>query len=153
MQQIYEQQFGAKSEINDQIETKIDLKDRKPLKDEQIIQTEVIENNRSSFSIVAKLSQKLKTINTSNNSLSKEAFTDQAGNSSNSNQNSNQGYNQSAASASENYIKQKSTNGSSKQRQKSKSENRARKALRTISFILGKYFVIGFLFYNSFEAK
>ena len=92
---------------------------------------------------VAKLSQKLKTINTSDNSLSREAITDQAVNSSNSNQNSNTGVTTglhpvslgTGGSTSENHLRQ--TSASAKQRQKSKSENRARKALRTISFILG----------------
>lgn len=145
MDQAYEQQFGTRrTDQSREMDARIDLnsyRDEKHPKDEKDTDQTDTTTNRTG-GIVAKLSQKLKTINTSNNSLSKEAYTDQAANSSNSNQNSNQGgYNQTnlaiSGSTSENYLKQQATSGSSKQRQKSKSENRARKALRTISFILG----------------
>lgn len=162
MQQIYEQQFGTdpnnqnvtkdsnrELEQNKDFYKKSDVVESSDLKynekkatEKQTDQTDVTTMNYGGF--VSKLSQKLKTINTSNNSLSKEMITDQAANSSNSNQNSNSGggliSNQTtnlaiSGSTSENHLRQ--TNASSKQRQKSKSENRARKALRTISFILG----------------
>lgn len=168
MQQIYEQQFGTSTaDLKNQNVTNdlnIELFKERPemptlesvrerLKEtteqqltyierqteRQMDQTDLTSNRTTGF--VAKLSQKLKTINTSNNSLSKEAITDQAANSSNSNQNSNQGFNQTglgiSGSTSETHLRQQTTTGSSRQRQKSKSENRARKALRTISFILG----------------
>lgn len=152
MQQIYEQQFGPVTDI--------ELAGVKEQPDEKEItgdlgatengQLKYIDKQQAekpadptSRGFVSKLSKKLKTINASDNSLSREAITDQAANSSNSNQNSNTGVAAglhpaglgAGGSTSENHLRQ--TSASAKQRQKSKSENRARKALRTISFILG----------------
>ena len=158
MQQIYEQQFGTTDpnvtndvkrelakERNKVALTAADATENGQLKyiEKQKTEKQVEPSVDLTRGFVAKLSQKLKTINTSDNSLSREVITDQAANSSNSNQNSNTGVATSlqptslgaGGSTSENHLRQ--TSASAKQRQKSKSENRARKALRTISFILG----------------
>lgn len=158
MQQIYEQQFGTDQNVTNDLNRELaagkavfrpgdsaaiengQLKFAEKHQAEKQAEPQM-DTNRG---FVAKLSQKLKTINTSDNSLSREAITDQAANSSNSNQNSNTGVTTglhaasglaASGSTSENHPRQ--TSASAKQRQKSKSENRARKALRTISFILG----------------
>uniref|UniRef100_A0AAN0LJ25 Muscrinic acethylcholine receptor-like GPCR protein n=1 Tax=Polyphagotarsonemus latus TaxID=1204166 RepID=A0AAN0LJ25_9ACAR len=102
-------------------------------------------HNLKRVGFVAKLSKKLHILNS--NSL-KENFKGQNATSSNSGLINNSANNQSEGTNiitmnTENQTKQQTTiiSGLKKKRQKSKSENRARKALRTISFILGAFVI------------